>query len=71
MSNLTEREKEVLKMLCLPNKQIARKMGLKLCTVKTYIVKLFNKFPFSTNRAGIVIEAVKQNIIKVEEIITE
>ncbi len=71
MSKLTKREKEVLKMLCLSNKAIALKMGLGLCTIKTYVRKLTNKFPFAAGRTAILIEAVKQNIIKIEEIITE
>lgn len=68
---LTEREKEVLKRLCLPNKKIAKLLNISLSTTKSHVHKLFNKFPFNTNRTGIVIEAVKHNIIKIEEVITE
>lgn len=71
MSKLTKREKEILKMLCLPNKTIALKMGIELCTVKTYVRKLTDKFPFAVSRAAIIIEAIKQNIIRPEEIIME
>lgn len=71
LMKLTKREKEILKMLCLPNKSIAKKLNISLSTTKRHINHIFNKLYTPANRASIVIEALKQNIIKLEEVITE
>lgn len=72
MSKLTEREKEVLKMLGLPNKIIAERLFISEKTVKMHLVNLYNKLyiPYS-NKALLLVEGLKQQIIKLEEIITE
>lgn len=69
---LTEREKEVLKMLCLPNKIIAKNLNISLSTTKRHIHNIFNKLCFVTpNRCAIILFAVKEHIIRLEEVITE
>lgn len=69
---LSEREKEVLKMMCLPNKVIAKRLVISLSTTKRHIHNIFNKlYAIENNRAAVVVEAVKRNIIKLEEVITE
>lgn len=72
MSKLTKREKEVLKMLCLPNKIVAKRLFISELTVKTHINHLYHKLyiPFS-NKALLLAEGLKQQLIKLEEIITE
>lgn len=72
MINLTEREKEILKMLCLPTKIIAERLFISEITVKTHIVHLYNKIyvPFNS-RTLLLAEGLKKQIIKLEEIITE
>lgn len=67
--NITKREREILCMLCLPNREIAKRLGIKLETVKTHITNLKFKLP-SYKRAEMLIKALKENIIKVEEVIT-
>lgn len=67
--NLTEREKEVLKMLCLPDRIISRKLNISLSTVKTHIRSLYNKFPCATSRTCLIVEALKQKLINLDNII--
>lgn len=66
---LTEREKQILQMLCLPNKEIAERLNLSVCTIKSHVIHLSNKF--STNgRINILMKALKENIVKIEDVIT-
>lgn len=72
MPQLTRREKEVLKMLCLPNREIAERLCISSRTVKTHVNHIFNKLPIlNSNRQTLLIEAIKQKIIQIEEVITE
>jgi len=68
---LTKREKEVLKMLCLTNPEIAKRLFVELSTVKGHVHNIFNKFPEVANRTSLLIEAVKRKIIKLEDVITK
>lgn len=65
--SITEKEKEILKLLCLSNPDIAKLKNIKICTVKTYIKNLLNKLVCS-NRCELVIKAIKENIIGIEDI---
>ena len=39
---LTEREKQVLKLLCLPNSEIAQRLCITAITVKSHVRNIFN-----------------------------
>lgn len=65
---LTEREMEVLKLLHYPNRIIAKKLFLSLATVKCHVHSLFNEFPFANNRTQILIQALDEKIIKLEDL---
>ncbi len=68
---LTKREKEVLKMLCLPNPEIAKRLFISLPTVKRHVHNISNKFPEISSRRTLLVEAVKRGIIKLEDVITK
>lgn len=67
---LTEREKEILVMLGLPNKEIAQKMLIEVCTVKTHIQNIRCKLEANT-RIEALSKALKTGLIQAEQIITE
>lgn len=67
---LTEREKQVLKLLCLPNSEIAQRLKITTRTVKAHVRHIFNKLACS-NRAEAIAKAIKKGIIKADEIITD
>lgn len=65
---LTEREIEIIKMLPLSNSEIANCLGLSLSTIKTYLRGLFNKFPLAQSRTQILFMALKEQVIKLDEV---
>ena len=67
---LTKREREILPLLCLSNKQICNRLHITDGTVKTHIYNIISKFPEQANRSSIVLEAVKCGIIKIDEVVT-
>ena len=67
---VTNREKDVLRLLCFPNAEIAKRLFIGKCTVKTHIKRLIDKL-FVNNRTALLIEALKQKVITLDEIITE
>ena len=67
---LTAREKEVLKRICLNDKDIAKQLQIAPTTVKTYVANLRNKFVVES-KILLLYEALKGGYIKVEEIITK
>lgn len=72
MQKLTEKEKEILKFLCLPSQEIAKRLIVEESTIRTHITNLFNKFNLLyNNRQCLLIEAIKQQVIKLDELITE
>lgn len=67
---LTNRQIEVIKLLCFSNYEIARKLRITPNTVKNYVGDIFNKLG-TDNRQTAQIKAVKLGIISINEIITE
>lgn len=65
---LSLRERQVLNLLHYPTPTIAKKLTISIPTVKTYIQALFNKFPFANNRTQILIQALNEKIIKLEDL---
>lgn len=61
---LTEREREILSLACLTNKQIARKMGLSWQTVQRMFATMREKYGVKT-RTKLLLEAIKSGEIKV------
>ncbi len=64
--SLTERELEVLKMICesCTNEQIAERLNLSIDTIKWHRSNLLSKSGCS-NSAGLVIYAIKNNLIEI------
>lgn len=68
--NLTTRELEVLKLLCLPRKTISERLCISLPTTRRHIEHIFNKLVCS-NRVEALVKAIKIGIIKADEVITD
>lgn len=66
---LTEREKQIIQMLCLSNQEIANRLNVSIPTVKTHIINISNKLT-TDNRASIIVKALKEKFIEVEDIVT-
>lgn len=66
---LTEREKQIISLLCLPTKEIANRLNVSIPTVKTHIINISNKLT-TDNRASIIVKALKEKFIEVEDIVT-
>ena len=64
---LTEREKQVLKLLCLPNSEIAQRLCITAITVKSHVRNIFNKL-VCENRQRALIKALKLKIISIDEV---
>ena len=64
---LTEREKQVLKLLCLPNSEIAQRLNITARTVKSHVRNIFNKL-VCENRQRALIKALKLKIISIDEV---
>lgn len=67
---ISNREWEVLRLICLTNPQIARRLGISLRTVKTYVRHLFEKLGCES-RTEAAIKAIKEGIIQVQEVYTD
>lgn len=68
---LSEKEKEILKRLCLPTKKIAKQLWLSEATVKSHIYNITLKLGNAKNRTQALFKAIKDGVIKFEEIILE
>lgn len=69
MSKLTAREKEVLLLIAAgyENKEIAEKLKISIHTAKAHSLNIINKLS-TKNRHSATINALKNNLIKLEEI---
>lgn len=67
---ISKRERDVLCLLCLSDKQIAERLNISIFTVKAHIVNLLNKFA-TNNRSQVIICALKQNVIDLQDIVIE
>ena len=65
--NITQRELEVLKLLCLSDKDIAERLIISIRTVKCHIHSLLNKL-VCENRQKALIKALKLKIIDIDEV---
>lgn len=70
MEKLTQKELQVLQLLCLSNKEIAQILWLSNGTVKNYIESLLRKFG-SKSRTTILIKALKAGVLTLDEVVTK
>lgn len=70
MEKLTQKELQVLQLLCLSNKEIAQILWLSNGTVKNYIESLLRKFE-SKSRTTILIKALKAGVLILDEVVTK
>lgn len=64
---LTPRELEVLKLLCLSDKDIAKRLIISIRTVKCHIHNILNKMVCETRQKAL-IKALKLKIIDIDEV---
>ena len=64
---LTQRELEVLKLLCLSDKDIAERLIISIRTVKCHIHNILNKLVCETRQKAL-IKALKLKIIDIDEV---
>lgn len=67
---LTNRQKEILRLACLPNNDIAARLCLSLPTVKAHFNNICNILA-AANRAEAMIKALRKNEIELDEIEVE
>lgn len=68
MEELTKREVEILPFICLTKKEIAQHFKISICTVNVHLNNLLSKFAVD-NRTKLLAEALRQSVIKLEDII--
>ena len=66
-NELTSREKEVLKYITLPSKEIAKRLFVERNTIQTHINNILKKFKAS-NRQTALLKALELGLLKIEEI---
>lgn len=64
---LTQRELEVLKLLCLSDKDIAERLIISIRTVKCHVHNILNEL-VCENRQKALIKALKLKIINIDEV---
>ena len=64
---LTQRELEVLKLLCLQNKEIAKRLIISIRTVKSHVHNILDKLVCETRQRAL-IKALKLKIISIDEV---
>lgn len=65
---LTKRELEIVCLVCLANKVIGARLGMAQVTVATHLRKIAEKMG-GENRTSILVKALRQGMIKLEEIV--
>lgn len=68
MEQLTKRELEILPFVCFSKKEIAKHFGISICTINVHLNNLLNKFSVN-NRSKLLIEALRQEIINLDDIV--
>ena len=68
---ISEREKEILLLSTLPYKEMSKRLCVSIPTINTHISHILNKNPEYTSRHSILIEAIKQGLININDVITE
>lgn len=67
MRNITEKEKQIICLLCYTDQQIAEKLNVKRTTIKTRLLILYNKLTVF-NRTELLYVALKQGIINFSDV---
>lgn len=69
MSEFTKREIEIIKLLCLENKEIGEILRISPATVQTHITNIRQKV-VASSRASLIVELLKAEVVKIDEIVT-
>ncbi|MBQ1988273.1 MAG: response regulator transcription factor [Clostridia bacterium] len=67
-NELTSREKEVLKLIALPRKEIAKRLFIELTTLKRHITNIYKKLQ-TNDKAIAILTAIEKGIISNEDIV--
>lgn len=65
---ISDREKQILCLLCFTNKEIGKRLFVSENTVKAHIKNLKEKL-FQNNRKSMMIKALKEKVIDIEQIV--
>ena len=65
---LTSREKEVLKYIALPRKEIAKRLFIEVTSVKQHICNIYKKLK-TNDKAIAILTAIEKGILKNEDIV--
>ena len=69
---LTQRELEVLKLLCLSDKDIAKRLIISIRTVKCHVHNILNELVCENRqKAEAIAKAIKKEIIQAQEVHTD
>lgn len=68
---LSKREKEILLYSTLPYKEMSKRLCISISTINQHMVNILNHNPLCSNRHNVLIEAIKQGIIDINDVITE
>ena len=69
MTKFTEKELEIMKYLCLENKEIGAIFYITPKTVQTHIVNIRQKVGVKS-RASMVVELIKARILNIDDVVT-
>ena len=69
-TTLTKRKKEVLRLACLPNSEIGKRLNLSTTTVATHFVGI-NQILGTSGKASAIIEGIRRGEINIDEVETE
>jgi len=69
MTKFTEKELEIMKYLCLENKEIGEIFYITPKTVQTHIVNIRQKVGVKS-RASMVVELIKAGILNIDDVVT-
>ena len=64
---ISEKEKAILRMLTLQDKQIAQELYISLSTVKTYVHNILNKLSVDSRQKAL-IKALKLGVVTLNDI---
>lgn len=71
MRKITKSEIEVLKLIYFSDKEIAKRLYLSVSSVKYRLRSLSDKLHFAESKTQILINALKDKVITLDDIVTE
>lgn len=70
MNNFTNKEIEIIKLLCLGTEEIGKRLFVAPATIQTHIQHIRQKVG-ATSRASIIVELLRAGVVDIDEIVTD